>query len=146
MDDIYDSYGIVLKTWFAAKKSESKNHSYYVRVWGWDHQRRIIERDGLICFQVTVHSQERDCYTCKERVSFIKQQLADQNVECFWTSESDDASLYVTVGPPPVRASTETYLSFLLGLPVVRCGSRSKGPSKHRQTKAGSRNRRQIIQ
>ena len=47
MDDVYDSNGIVLKTWFAAKGSESKNNSYYVIVWGWNYHRRIIERDGL---------------------------------------------------------------------------------------------------
>jgi hypothetical protein len=143
-DDFYDSYGIVLKTWFAAKKSESKKNSYSVIVWGWNDHRRIIERDGLISFQVTVHSQDRDCYTCKERVCFVKQQLADQNVQCFWTYESDDASLYVTVAPPPQRPSAETYLSFLLGLPVVRYSSRCS--SKQRQTKAGSRNRRHIVQ
>ncbi len=144
MDEVYDSNGIVLKTWFAAKGSESKNNSYYVIVWGWNYHRRIIERDGLISFQVTVHSH--DCYNCKERVCFVKQQLADQSVQCFWTYESDDASLYVTVGPPPQHASVEMYLSFLLGLPVVRYSSPSQGRSKQRQTKAGSRNRRHIVQ
>ena len=144
-DDFYDSYGIVLKTWFAAKKSESKKNSYSVKVWGWDDHRRMIERDGLISFQVTVHSQDRDCYTCKERVCFVKQRLADQNVPCFWTYESDDASLYVTVGLPPQRPSAEKYLSFLLRLPVVRYSSRRRY-SKQRQTKAGSRNRRPVVQ
>jgi hypothetical protein len=77
MDDIYESYGIVPKTWFAAKGSESKNNSYYVMVWGWSDRRRIIKRDGLISFQVTVHSQR--CYTCAERICFVKQQLTDRN-------------------------------------------------------------------
>jgi hypothetical protein len=100
MDEVYDRYGIVLKTWFA-EASEFRKNSYSVIVWGWNYHRRIIERDGLISFQVTVHGQDCDCYTCKWRVCFVKQQLADQNVQCFWTCESDDASLYVTVGSPP---------------------------------------------
>jgi hypothetical protein len=33
-DDFYDSYGIVLKTWFASEKSESKKNSYFVIVGG----------------------------------------------------------------------------------------------------------------
>jgi hypothetical protein len=119
MDDFYDSYGIVLKTWFAEKGSES---IYNVLVSGWSDLRRIIERDGLISFQVTVHSQDRDCFTCKERVRFVKQQLADRNVQCFWTCDSDDDTLYVTVGPPPPRTSAERYLSRLLILPMIRYG------------------------
>jgi hypothetical protein len=90
MDEVYDRYGIVLKTWFA-EASEFRKNSYSVIVWGWNYHRRIIERDGLISFQVTVHGQDCDCYTCKWRVCFVKQQLADQNVQCFWTCESDDA-------------------------------------------------------
>ena len=110
-DDFYDRYGIVLRTSFAAVQSEP---IYNVLVWGWGNQRRIIERDGLISFQVTVHS---DCCTCGQRVRFVKQQLADENVPCFWTYEA--GSLYITVGPPPPqRPSAEMYLSFLLGVRV----------------------------
>ena len=140
MDDVYDRYGIVLKTWFA-EESEPRKNSYSVIVWGWKYHRRIIERDGLISFQVTVHSQDDcNCYTCKWRIRFVKQQLADQNVQCFWTYESDDASLYVTVGSPPQNPSVETYLSILLGLPIERCSSPRQRSSKKRQTKARSRN------
>jgi hypothetical protein len=128
MDDVYDTYGIVLKTWFAEEGSES---SYNVLVSGWSDLRRIIEKDGLISFQVTVHSQDRNCYTCKERVRFVKQRLADRNVQCFWTCDSDDDTLYVTIGPPPPqRPSPQMYLTFLLGLPVIRCSSPSQDPSK----------------
>jgi hypothetical protein len=144
MDDVYDSYGIVLKTWFAAKRSESKKNSYYVVVWEWNYHRRIIERDGLISFQVTVHCRDGNCYTCRERVSFVNQQLVDQNVQCFWTHEPDDDSLYVTVRPPPQRPSADVYLSFLLGLPIARYSSLRR--RKQRQTKAGSRNRRHSVQ
>ena len=122
MDDIYDRYGIVLKTWAAVKGSESEENIYNVTVCGWSYLRRIIERDGLISFQVTVHGQDRDCYSCKERVQFVKQQLADRHVQCFWTCDSDDDTLYVTVGPRPPRTSVERYLSCLLILPMIRYG------------------------
>ena len=143
MDDAYDSYGITLKPWFAAKGTKSKQNSYNVIVVGWQYQRRVIERDGLISFQVTVHRPERCCWTCEWRVSFIKQQLADHHVQCFWTA--DPGSLYVTVGPaPPKRPSAETYLSFILGLPVLAY-SRRRRPRKQRQAKAASRKRHRIV-
>ena len=146
MDNVYDSYGIVLKPWFAAKGSESKTNSYYVMVWGWSKLRRIIKRDGLISFQVTVHHKEnRVCYTCAERICFVKQQLVDQNVQCFWTTEPDyEDFLFVTVGPNPPRTSVERYLSRLLRLPMIRYRMSRKNPSKQRQTKAAGRNNRHI--
>jgi hypothetical protein len=142
MDNVHDSYGIVLKPWFAAKGCESKNNSYYVRVLEWSRLRRIIERDGLISFQVTVCP----CYTGKTRVSYVKQELADQNIQCFWTYESDDDSLYITVGRWPPRTSVERYLSRLLILPMIRYRTPRPNPSKERQTKADSRNNRRIVQ
>jgi len=146
MDDVYDRYGIVLKTWCAAEEGESRKNSYSVIVWGWNYHRRIIERDGLISFQVTVHSpHDCNCYTCEWRVRFVTQQLADQNVQCFWTYESDDDSLYVTVGSPPQRLSPETYLSILLGLLIERCSSPRQQPTKKRKTKARSRTNRHIV-
>jgi hypothetical protein len=141
MDDVCESNGIAPKTWFGANGGEK---SYYVLVWEWNYARQVIERDGLICFQVTVHCQ--DCYTCKERIAFVKQQLADQNVQCFWTHEPDNPSLYVTVGPPPEGVSAEAYLSHLLQWPVISKSRLEKGRSKRRKTKAGSRNRRHIVQ
>jgi hypothetical protein len=146
MDDDYDSYGIAIKTWFAAKGDESHKNSYYVRVEGWHYDRRIIKRDGLISLQVTVHCQDRCCYTCKERVCFVQQQLANHNVQCFWTCEPENGSLYVTVGPPPPGTSAEIYLMLLLELGVIRCTSLKKAPTKQRKAKGGSRKRRHIIQ
>lgn len=144
MDDDYDSYyGIAVKSWFGAKGTES--NSYYVIVENWHYDRRIIERDGLISFQVTVHCEDSYCYTCKDRVRFVQQQLAAQNVQCFWTYEPDEASLYVTVGPPPKRTSAEMYLMLLLELGIMRCTSLKK-PSKQPKTKGGSRKRRHILQ
>jgi hypothetical protein len=146
MDDVYHRYGIVLKTWFASG-SESTENSYHVLVCGWNYHRWIMERDGLISFQVTVHGQDRDCYSCKERVQFVKQQLADQNVECFWTTERDyEDCLFVTVGPKPPCTSVEIYLSRLLGLPMIRDRTPRKKPSKQRQIKAAGRNNRHIVQ
>jgi hypothetical protein len=145
MDDAYDSYGITLKPWFVAKGTKSKQKSYNVIVVGWKEQRRVIETDGLISFQVTVHRPERCCWTCKERVSFVKQELADYNVQCFWTCDPDDGSLYVTVGPaPPQRPSADTYLSFILGLPVLAY-SRRRRPRKQRQAKVASRKCHRIV-
>jgi hypothetical protein len=151
MNNPYDIYGIVLKTW-SAKENESRENSYRVEVSGWYHSRRLIERDDLISFQVTVDSH--DCYTCKERICFVKEQLDQQNVQCFWTYE--DASLYVTVGPPPpelriflesrlcpgLPLSPEWYLSFLLGLIIYRP---SQSRIKQRKTKARSRKRRKDL-
>ncbi len=117
MDDVYDSYGIAAKLWLAT----TNENSYHVTVCGWSHLRRVIERDGLICFQVTVDSQ--GCSTCQERVSFVKQQLVNHNVRCFWTLEPDDFSLYVTVGPLPEGLSVVDYLSFILQWPVIMYGS-----------------------
>jgi hypothetical protein len=145
MDDDYDSYyGIAVKTWFGPKGNEK--NSRYVNVCGWHYGRWIIERDGLISFQVTVHSQEHHCYSCKDRIGFVKQQLADQNVQCFWTCEPDDGSLYVTVGPPPPGTSAEMYLSCVLGLPVQMYSSSTQRARKQRKKKAGSRKRRHILQ
>jgi hypothetical protein len=147
MDHVYDRYGIVPKPWFAAKGSESKNNSYYVMVWGWSRLRRIIKRDGLISFQVTVHHREnRVCDTCAERIRFVKQQLADQNVACFWTAEPDyEDFLFVTVGPKPPRTSVERYLSRLI-FPMIRYRTPRKNPSKQLQTEAAGRNNRHIVQ
>jgi hypothetical protein len=143
MEDDYDSYyGIAVKPWFATMGTESK--SYYVIVETWHYDRRIIERDGLISLQVTVHCEDSHCYTCKQRVRFVQQQLANQNVQCFWTYEPEDASLYVTVGPPPKRTSAEIYLMLLLELGIIRCTS-LKEPTKQRKTKTGSRKRRRIV-
>jgi hypothetical protein len=144
MADAYDNdYGIELKTWSAAKNGESNKNSYYVRVWVWSHLRRVIERDGLISLQVTLHQEDRGCYTCKERVIYVKEVLAEQNVPCFWTREPDDGCLYVTVGPLPQHTSVEKYLSFLLVLPINRYTSQEKG---RRQTKGSSRKRRHVVQ
>ena len=143
MNDDYDSYyAIAVKTGFGAVGAESK--SYYVIVETWHYDRRIIERDGLISLQVTVHCEDSYCYTCKQRVLFVQQQLANQNVHCFWTYEPDDASLYVTVGPPPKRTSGEIYLMLLLELAIIRCTSLKK-PTKQSKTKIGSRKRRRIV-
>ena len=145
MEDDYESYyGIVVKTGFATMGTES--NSYYVIVENWHYDRRIIERDGLISFQVTVHPEDSYCYNCKDRVRFVQQQLADRNVQCFWTYEPDDASLYVTVGPPPKRTSAEMYLMLLLELGIMRCTSLKKAHTKQRNAKAGSRKRRHIVQ
>ena len=144
MDDDYESYyGIEVKTWCGAKGTES--NSYYVIVEGWRDERRIIKRDGLISFQVTVHPEDSYCYTCKDRVRFVQQQLADRNVQCFWTCEPDDASLYVTVGPPPKRTSAEMYLMLLLELAIMRCTSLKKARTKQPKTKGGSPKRRHIL-
>lgn len=141
MDDAYD--GIAPKTWFAATGSEK---SYNVIVWGWSRSRRVIERDGLVCFQVTVHNQESWCYTCKERLLFVTQQLSDHNVQCFWTHDPDDGSLYVTVGPPPQGISVEIYLSRLLQWPVIIESSLREGASKRRKkSKGGSQKSRHIV-
>jgi hypothetical protein len=107
--------GITPKTWAGVAGGENR---YYVTGLGWTHRRRVIERDGLICFQVTV-GPERSCTTCAKRVSFLKQQLANQNIQHFWTCEPDDDSPYVTVRPPHPSVSSDKYLSFLLEWPVV---------------------------
>ena len=143
MDDDDESYyGIEVKAWCGAKGTES--NSYYVIVENWHYDRRIIERDGLISLQVTVHCEDRCCYTCKQRVHFVQQQLANQNVQCFWTYEPEDASLYVTVGPPPERTSAEIYLMLLLQLAIIRRTS-LKRPTKRPKMKTGSRKRRRIV-
>jgi hypothetical protein len=116
MDDTYNSNGIALKTWFAT---------------------------SLICFQVAVHHPD-SCFTCKDRVSFVKEKLVIQNVQCFWTRQPDDGTLYVTVGPPPDGLSVEKYLSFLLDGPVIMESRSEEGRSKRK--KSGSRNRRHIAQ
>jgi hypothetical protein len=144
MDDDYERNGITLKPWFAAKESESMENSYYVTVWGWYYDRRVIERDGLICFQVTVHSQEEHCWSCEQRVSFVKQQLAKQNIQCFWTQEPGSPSLYVTVVPPQ-GTSAEKYLTFILDWPLIMASSWRQAHSKQPQTKARSRKRRHIV-
>lgn len=142
MDDTYDTNGIALKPWFAIKPNEN---IYYLTVLGWSYPRRVIERDRLVCFQVTVHRQDSCCFTCTERVCFVKEQLAVHNVQCFWTREPKDGSLYVTVGPPPDSLSVEKYLSFLLKWPIIMDSRPEEGRSKRRK-KGGSRNRRYIVQ
>jgi hypothetical protein len=142
MEDDYEShYGIVVKTGFGAKLSDK--NSRYVRVSGWRNDRRIIERDGLISFQVTVHSSW--CPQCELRFWFVQQQLIGQSVRCFWTCEPDDGSLYVTVGPPPRGTSAEMYLSRILRLPVQMYSSPTQRVSKQRKKKTGSRKRRHIL-
>jgi len=147
MDNVYDRYGIVLKPWFAAKESESENSSYYVMVLGWSYLRWIIERDGLISFQVTVHNRENGvCYTCAERIRFVKEQLADQNIACFWTTEPDhEDCLFVTVGPKPPCLSVDVYLSRLI-MPMIRYRTPRENPSKQLQTDAAGRNNRHTVQ
>jgi hypothetical protein len=110
---------------------------------GWTYPRQIIEKDGLVCFQVTVDGE--GCSTCKERVAFVKQQLADQNVRCFWTLDPDNFLLYVTVGPPPHGVSVEDYLSRLLQWPVLTESSLEEWRSKQQKRKPRSRNRRHIV-
>jgi hypothetical protein len=46
MDDAYDSYGITLKPWFAAKGTKSKQKSYNVIVVGWQDERRVLRETG----------------------------------------------------------------------------------------------------
>ena len=69
----------MVKAAFGAKISDK--NSRYVSVCGWQNDRRIIARDGLISFQVTVHSTW--CYYCGSRFCFVQQQLVDRNVQCF---------------------------------------------------------------
>jgi hypothetical protein len=108
----YDRYGITIKNGFAATAGESTK-SYHVSVRGWNYERRIIERDGLISLQVTVHGPScQGCYG--RRVFFVQALLAVKKVQCFWTREPDDDSLYslyVTVGPAPPHMTTQMYLS-----------------------------------
>ena len=136
MDDLYDSKGVVRNTWAASKGDRTS----CVIVDGWGALRWIIERGGLICFQVTAHI---NCGTCDARVDFVKQRLADQKVPCFWTS--DEYFLYVTVGPRPPGTSPEAYLSSLLGLRVLNYPiDEPRVRKKRRQTKGGSRCRRAV--
>ena len=102
------------------RQRKSVEPSYSVSVLGWQELRRVIFRDGLISFQVTLFRHDY-CSTCRERVRFIVQQLVDRNVQCFWTCEPDDGSLYVTFRPPNKRMSLKRYLSMLLGLPIRSC-------------------------
>jgi hypothetical protein len=139
MKDPYDNdYGIELKTWFDRKDSESEK-TRYVTVYPWHYERRIIERDGLISLQVTVHPDDRGCWTCKERICFVKERFAEDNVPCFWTREPDDGYLYVTVGPLPQHTSVEKYLTFLLVLPVHIYPDPEKNPGSRRKTKGRPR-------
>jgi hypothetical protein len=142
MDYDYDSNEIALKTWFDGKDSES-GKTRYVTVIPWNYGRRLIERDGLISLQVTVHRDDRTCWSCKDRISYVKERLAEDNIPCFWTREPDDGCLYVTVGPLPQHTSVEKYLSFLLVLPVHIHPSLEKSPESPRQTKG---RRRRVVQ
>src|SRR5919197_704943 len=54
---VYTEYGIELKTWFA--ENTSGRITYLVSAWPWHCERRIIERDGLVSFQVTIHHEDR---------------------------------------------------------------------------------------
>jgi hypothetical protein len=111
--------------YYSPRRSESMERSYRVHVLGWKYSRRIMFRDGLISFQVTVCDDS--CWTCKERVLFVKQQvdylnaveLTQKNstllpVQSFWTYES--GSSYITFSPPRKPMSGKRYLSILLGL------------------------------
>jgi hypothetical protein len=150
IEDAYDSYGITVKNGFAATAGESTK-SYHVSVHGWNYQRRIIERDGLISFQVIVHSSR--CLGCYRRVFFVQTLLAVKKVQCFWTREPDDSSLYVTVGPAPPHMTTQMYLAEL-GLFVFPHSTDLQGSdnvpkqvhSQKRRTKARRPNRRHTVQ
>jgi hypothetical protein len=165
IEGAYDSYGITVKTWFTEKATTS----YYVWVFEfggepvflcrWSNPRTIEKRDGLISFQVTVHSHR--CWTCEHRVRFIQQQIAAQNLQCFWSREPG-GSLYVTVRPPPprmskrscgygqsTRAEFRATQSFLLALglfvsPYRRSPKQSH--SKRQRTKAHRPKRRHTVQ
>ena len=143
MANTYDKYyGIELKTWFGA--SEPERNCYRIDVMGWHYSRRVIERDGLISLQVTIHHEDHGCFTCKGRISEVKELLACRNAPCFWTREPDDGYLYVTVGPPRQPTSLEEYLTFLLLSPVrVWYMGKEESPRKRQQTK---RKRRHIVQ
>ena len=107
----------------------------------WSHSWRVIERDGPISLPLTVHHEDRACWTCKERISYLRELLAEQHVPCFWTREPDDDYLYVTVGPLPQDTSVEKYLWFLLLLPIEIYQPqtpRGKGSKHRRQTKSRS--------
>jgi hypothetical protein len=151
IEDAYDKYGITVKNGFAATASESTK-SYHVSVRGWNYERRIIERDGLISFQVTVHGPScQGCYG--RRVFFVQALLAVKKVQCFWTREPDDGSLYVTVGPAPPHMTTQMYLAEL-GLFVSPHSTDLQGSdnvpkqvhSKKRRTKACRPKRRHTVQ
>ena len=91
-DSVYTEYGIELKTWFA--ENTSGRITYLVSAWPWHYERRIIERDGLVSFQVTIHLEKSACWTCKERVAYVTEQLAEANGSHFWTREADNCCLY----------------------------------------------------
>ena len=96
--------------------------SYMVNVLGWRYRRRIIFKDGLISFQVTVCLDS--CWTCKQRVRFVEERIDELNavdvnspllpIQSFWTYESGYS--YITFSPPREPMSGKTYLSILLGL------------------------------
>jgi hypothetical protein len=148
MDDAYESYGITVKAWFA----ECTN-SYFAPVFAWDerrqelwnYERRIIARDGLVSLQVTVHHDT--CWTCRYRVLLVKQLIADQNVQCFWTREPDDVSLYVTVGPLPPGMPPSRYLTSLFcvagsGRGLIVLEGSYKSPKQSHRTKQRPKPRR----
>jgi hypothetical protein len=72
----------------------------------------VIFRDGLISFQVTVCTPV--CPTCISRVAFVLEQLAQQDIQHFWTYESD--LWYITFHPPTKTISGKKFLSRVLRL------------------------------
>src|SRR5262245_2884043 len=88
--------------------------SYMVNVLGWHYRRRIIFRDGLISFQVTVCGDH--CWTSRERVRWVEERVDELNAvdlsqvkskllpfQFFWTYES--GLRYITFSPPRKRMS-----------------------------------------
>jgi hypothetical protein len=137
-----NDFGIELKTWLAA--SESERNSYHVWVWPWNHERRVIERDGLVSLQVTICHEGPACWTCKDRVSEVNGVLT--NVPCFWTREPDDSCLYVTVGPLPPNTPALKYLTSILILPLGALHTSPKEDGKNgRQTRRSSRKRAKCL-
>ena len=140
MKNPYDNdYGIELKAWSDGKDSEFEKRYYYATIYPWSYNRRIIERDGLISLQVTVHPDDRGCWNCKDRIAYTTRRFAEENVRHFWTREPDDGFLYVTVGPLPPHRSVEDYLTVLLVLPVHIYPSPGKTLRSRRQSKGRRR-------
>jgi hypothetical protein len=147
-----DRFEISVTTWVAETGGETTN-SCYARVFGWDdnrgglwyYARKIIVRDGLVSLQVTVH--KNSCFGCRLRVELIKKLIADQNIQCFWTREPNDGSLYVTVGPLPPGMPPSKYLTSVFsahgstrGLMVLDPGSFKTSPPQPAVTTAPARN------
>jgi hypothetical protein len=70
--------------------------SYMVNVLGWRYRRRISFKDGLISFQVTVCVDS--CWTCKQRVRFVKERIDELNaVDVNFATSSDSILLDVRI-------------------------------------------------